>query len=189
VALPTIGQVRRRQIVQHRLGPAGVWHFGIQQPRRPAPPENRTSADTVSQPRKTHWITCIPREAPNFVLGQVILAWAAGVEAKHWYILYMLGQNERSALEHQNALCAVSTSEPEVFSKRCTERAATYDNEVKRSQVAASGQTRGRAGIRINSNECFVVGVAYIATEHVAGERGVFSCESHREWRAESCFF
>jgi hypothetical protein len=66
-----------------------------------------------------------------------------------------------------------------MFGKRCTERAATYDNEVERSQVAASGKTRSRAGIRINSNERFVIGVAYVATEDVAGEGSVFGCEWH----------
>src|SRR5262245_35327808 len=57
VAFTVARQILRRQFVQRRLGPEVFRRFRIEQPRRPAAPVHRTSADTVSQAGKADWVT------------------------------------------------------------------------------------------------------------------------------------
>ncbi len=95
----------------------------------------------------------------------MILARAAGVEAEHRQILHVLRvTRRRSAVEHEDALGAVGAAEPEMFGESCTESAAANDDEVERSQVAASGQTGSSAGIRVDGDKRFVIGVAEITS-------------------------
>ncbi len=109
----------------------------------------------------------------------MILARASRVETENRQILHVLRQHEGSAVEHEDALAAAGAAEPEMFGKGCTERAAADNDEVERPQVAASGQTGGGAGSRVDGDARFVEGVADETSEDVAGERGGFSCEWH----------
>src|SRR5437773_1096853 len=128
----------------------------------------------------------------------MILARAASIKAEHREILHVLGQYEGSTFEHEDALFAIRAAEPKMFCKGCTERAAANDDEVERLQVARR-QTGSGAGIRVDGDERFVIGVAEITSKNVAGERGGFSCEWHGdglwwfvyfglvEWKLQSC--
>src|SRR5262245_45462570 len=109
----------------------------------------------------------------------MIFTWVTGAKPEHRRILHMLGEDERSALEHKDSLAAVRASVPEMFGKRGTECAAADDDEIERPQIPSSRQTSSGAGIRINGNKHFVKSVAYVATKNVARKRSVFSCERH----------
>src|SRR5690242_1026115 len=95
------------------------------------------------------------------------------VEAEHGEILHVFRQQERARLKYEDALAAVAAAKPEVFSQGCAERSTSNDDEVEWPEVPASGQTGSGTGIRVNGDEHFVKGIAYVASEHIAGKRSV----------------
>src|SRR5215475_3641229 len=57
IAFTAVRQILRRQFIQRGLGPKVFRQFRIEQPRRPAAPEHRTSANTVGQAGKADGVT------------------------------------------------------------------------------------------------------------------------------------
>src|SRR5713101_927036 len=99
---------------------------------------------------------------------------ATRVEAKDWQVLDVLGQQEWPAVEHEGALAPAGAAEPEMFGQGTAERPAADDDEIKRSEVAARGQTGGAAGIGVNRDEHIVEGIAHVSSKHIAREIGVW---------------
>jgi len=77
----------------------------------------------------------------------MIAARPAGVETEYGQVLDVLGQDEGTAVEHEDAFAAVGAPEPEMLGECGTERAPADDDEIERPQIArreAGGGTRIR---------------------------------------------
>jgi len=109
----------------------------------------------------------------------MIAARPAGVETEHGQVLDVLGQDEGTAVEHEDAFAAVGAAEPEMLGERGTERAPADDDEIERPQITRR-EARGGARIRVDGDQGLIEGVANVAPQDVPGERGVLGRERHR---------
>src|SRR4030095_15267249 len=88
-------------------------------------------------------------------------------------VLDMLGEQQRSALEHQDSTLMAAVGIEEVRSQGGAARATTDDDHVEGARVTLGAAVRA-AAVRISAPEGLVEAVANKAAEHIAGEVGDF---------------
>jgi hypothetical protein len=122
----------------------------------------------------------VPRQAPDLVPRPAILPRLPKIrdarrrrhiEADHRQVLDMLGEQERSALEHQDSMLMAAVGIEDVRSEGGAERATTDDDDVEGARVTLGAAIRA-AAVRISAPEGLVEPVANKTAEHIAGEVG-----------------
>ena len=122
------------QIGHHVAGPVGQIRRGER--RRPAAPEQRSPADTVSEPGE--WLVADPRHSPNHVLYAAgIIACAQVTRAADFaaqllrQVLDVRLQQKGSGIEQQNAQCGAATLPIQLFGAIAAEHAGADNHGVE----------------------------------------------------------
>src|SRR5579864_2727621 len=149
--------------------------LAIERARRPAAPIERPPRQAISQAWK-FGIAGVPRQAPDFIAGHAILPDGtqirdAGdrrrVQSQPGQILRVLGQQERAAFQHQNAVAVELVRRKNVLGQRGTESAAADYDYAERTGIGAR--------VLVGAAHRFVHSVAYVTPENIAREIGNLS--------------
>jgi hypothetical protein len=85
----------------------------------------------------------------------------------------MLGEKERTGLEHENALAAAGTAEPQVLRYDAAKSSSTNDDEIEWPHSAVRLQLGIRPSYGVGTSESFIKSIADVPPKDVERKTGM----------------